>query len=152
MNRRIEVLASGQSSFRQPGTRQVNWLNEHLPDPADQRAYARQKCAEAISSTIERAMSAANLNRAGLAQKLGKSKPSISRMLRGAHNMTLFTLGDLLWACNLEVENFDSALAPLGVVNVAADDAEEWNSLPVYRAAPLMYAQSGQPIPVRVAS
>ncbi len=99
----------------------MDWLSEHFPDPKDQREYARQKCVEAIGSALERAMETANLNRVGLAAKLGKSKSQVSRILGGAHNMTLYTLGDLLWACGAEVD--DLVLSPLGVVQVVSEDA-----------------------------
>jgi transcriptional regulator with XRE-family HTH domain len=103
----------------------VDWLSEHFPDPEDQREYARQKCVEAIGSALERAMEAANLNRVALATKLGKSKSQVSRILSGAHNMTLYTLGELLWACNVEVD--DLVLAPLGVVSVSTNDQSLWS-------------------------
>ncbi len=117
---------NGASLVSAPKTRKIEWLVSHLPDPKDQRDYARQKAVAAISSTIERAMKSANLNRVAVAEKLGWEKSQVSRALRGTHNMTIFTLGDLLWACDLEVENFDRAVAPLGVVEVLIDDNEAW--------------------------
>lgn len=118
--------ASGASEGVVPGTRTVNWLAEHFPDPDQQREYARQKCVEAIGSAIERAMATANINRSLLATKLGKSKGQVSRILSGVHNMTLYTLGDLLWACDVEVN--DLALAPLGVITVAVEQSQ-WKTV-----------------------
>jgi antitoxin component HigA of HigAB toxin-antitoxin module len=123
---RLDTMASGRPESRVPGTRKVNWIAEHFPDPAQQREYARQKCVEAVGSALERAMESANLNRAALANKLGKSKGQVSRILGGAHNMTLHTLGELLWACDVEVD--DLVLHPLGVIEVSTED-ERWASV-----------------------
>lgn len=119
-------VATGALDLGQPRKRQINWLAEHLPDAEQQRDYARDKCVEAVAATLHRALEGANLNRVTLADKLGKSKSHVSRLLGGAHNMTLRTLGDVLWACDLEVVNFDLAVGQLGVIEVAVDDSDRW--------------------------
>lgn len=123
----LTLIPNGTAQVRTPNATTVNWLAEHFPDPADQREYARQKCVEAIGSALQRALNAAKLNRVALAEKLGKSKSQISRILGGAHNMTLHTLGDILWACDVEVD--DLVLSPLGVVNVSLSDASVWQDV-----------------------
>jgi transcriptional regulator with XRE-family HTH domain len=140
----FEVTANAASMVLAPKTRQIEWLTSHLPDPKDQRDYARQKAVAAISSTIERAMKSANLNRVAIAEKLGWEKSQVSRALRGTHNMTIFTLGDLLWACDLEVENFDRAVTRLGVVEVSIEDNEAW----AQTAAVVYYPSRSPPIHV----
>jgi len=112
-----------------PATRQVFWLNKHLPNPEDQREYARDRCITAFTEALGKAMHNANISRAGLAEKLGKSRGQISRLLNGAHNMTLVSLADVLWACNLEVEDPELAWGELGVIEVSAGKAPEWEAL-----------------------
>lgn len=111
----------------QMGMVRFNWLDQHLPDEEDQREYAREKCVEAVAATLDHAMVWSDLNRSALAERLGKSKSQVSRMLSGVHNMTLRTLGDLLWACRLEVVDFDQAVGPLGAIDVPSEDGFLWN-------------------------
>jgi transcriptional regulator with XRE-family HTH domain len=119
-NRRYEIGATGPSSARRSVVREVNWLAEHFPDPEQQKDYARQKCVEAVAARIESLMEEAGLSQADLAAKLGKSQSQVSRLLSGAHNMTLFTLGEVLWACGRELRTLDDI--PLGIVEIPIDD------------------------------
>src|SRR5687767_11695286 len=125
VSERTTATANGGGQASTPRYRAVNWIAEHFPDPEDQREYAREKCIEAVGSAIERAMENANLNRSTLAAKLGKSKSQVSRIMSGGHNMTIYTLGDFLWACNAELNDLE--LAPLGIINVSIDD-ENWQT------------------------
>src|SRR5688572_28831019 len=118
--KRFEIGATGPSSARRSFVREVNWLAEHLPDPEQQKEYARQKCVEAVAARIEILMEEAGLSQADLAAKLGKSQSQVSRLLSGAHNMTLFTLGEVLWACNRELRTLEDI--PLGIVEIPVDD------------------------------
>ncbi len=117
---RFEIEATGPSSARRSVVREVNWLAEHFPDPEQQKDYARQKCVEAVAARIEILMEEADLSQADLATRLGKSQSQVSRLLSGAHNMTLFTLGEVLWACNRELRTLDDI--PLGIVEIPVDD------------------------------
>ena len=101
-------------------TMAVRWLERELPDPNDQREYAQERCIVAITEAIGEAMERAGVNRTQLAERLGVTKGHVSNLLSGAHNMTLRSLGDLLWACDLEV--VDLKLAPLGVVYVPMEE------------------------------
>jgi len=103
------------------------WLARHFPDPEDQREYARERCVVAVTEALGEAMENANLNQAALAEKLGKSPSHVSKILNGAHNMTLHTLGDMLWACDVELRDLD--LTTLGVIEVATDDAKDWMTI-----------------------
>ncbi len=127
---RMALLAGGARDQTMSRVQRINWIAEHFPDPEDQREYAREKCVEVIGSAVERAMDHAGLNRAALADKMGKTKGQLSRILSGAHNMTLRTLGDVLWACDVEVE--DLTLKPLGVVDIATS-GNQWHDLPTDR-------------------
>lgn len=101
----------------------VNWLESELPDPKDQREYAQERCIVAITEALGAAMERASINRTELAKKLGVSKSHVSQLFAG-RNLTLRTIGDVLWACGLEVNDIE--VAPLGVSFVPAEQACEW--------------------------
>lgn len=91
----------------------INWLNDHLPDPADQREYARERCIVALTEALAEVMEEKGISRAELAERLGVSKAHISQVLNGSRNMTLSTLADVLWACGQEARGL--RLSDLGV-------------------------------------
>jgi transcriptional regulator with XRE-family HTH domain len=103
---------------------QLNWLATALPDLADQKEYAKERCIVAVTEAVGMAMERAKLTRSEVAERLGKHKSYVTRALNGAHNMTLRTLGEILWACDAEVRDLD--LAKLGVVHTDFDLAFEW--------------------------
>jgi hypothetical protein len=107
-----------------PQRLEVNWLERELPDPEDQRKYARERVVIAVTEAIADAMEKADLRRADVAAKLGKGKAQISQVLSGRRNMTLHTLGDVLWACGQELD--DLVLSPLGAVDCSHEQAWEW--------------------------
>jgi len=113
-----------------PDTRTVlvNWLARHAPTSEEQRAYAQERCLAAGTEAIAQSMEVAGLNRAQLAERLGKNPGYITRVLNGTHNMTLRTLGDMLWACDMEVRDLD--VRQLGVVEVSSADALDWQLFP----------------------
>jgi len=69
-------------------------------------------------------MENADLNQSALAKRLGRTRGHVSKILNGAHNMTLYTLGDMLWACDAEVRHLETV--PLGVIEVSIEDAKDW--------------------------
>lgn len=75
--------------------------------------YAEERCIVAITEAVAKAHAAANLSQADVAKRLRKTKAHVSRLLGGERNMTLRSLADLLWVCDLEVT--DLRLATLGV-------------------------------------
>jgi antitoxin component HigA of HigAB toxin-antitoxin module len=92
----------------------INWLKEILPTDSEQRDYARERCAIALTEAIGDAMDAAHLNRSVLAERLGRHKSYVTRALSARQNITIKTLSDLLWACGMEIESVQ--LAPVGEV------------------------------------
>lgn len=116
-----------------PRTRRFNWLARHFPDPEQQREYAREKCVEAIASAVDTMIDKAGMSQTAIAEKLGKSKGYVSRVLSGAHNMTLHTLGDLLWATGTEArwdpDTRHLEMVELGVIDVLTDDHEAWSDV-----------------------
>lgn len=120
----FSVAATGAAVAYQTPMREVNWLAEHFPEPAQQREYAREKCVEAVAARLDHLMEQAQISQAALAEKLGKSPSQISKILSGAHNMTLHTLGDVLWACGRELQSLQDV--PLGIVEVSLEDERVW--------------------------
>ncbi|MGQ0640132.1 MAG: helix-turn-helix domain-containing protein [Gemmatimonadaceae bacterium] len=136
------IYASGVSSQTQVPTVRVPWLARHFPAPEDQREYARERCVVAITEALGEAMESAGLTRAAVAERLGKTRGHVSKVLKGAHNMTLRTLGELLWACDKEIRDLE--LAELGVVNVAREDIKAWHPFTI--SADDLQAQPAGPI------
>lgn len=102
---------------------EFNWLNEHLRTPAERRMYAQELAVLLASQTIVDAMESAHLNRAELAARIGKTKGFVSQVLSG-RNMTMRTLGDLLWACDKQVSEIMTV--PMGQSIVTDDFLDSW--------------------------
>lgn len=102
---------------------EFNWLSEHLRTPEEQRIYAQELAVLVASQTIVNAMESAQLSRVELAKRLGKTKGFVSQVLSG-RNMTMRTLGDLLWACGKQVS--EVLTVPVGQSIVAPEFMDSW--------------------------
>ena len=80
-----------------------NWLSGHLTTDEETRAFASDSLLLNASQLVMTAMEGANISRAQLSERIGKSRSYVSQVLSGSRNMTLKTLADLLWACGQEV-------------------------------------------------
>lgn len=69
-----------------------------------ERNLAKGKFLFQVTEDILVAMEDLNINRTELAQRLGKRKPQISKLLQGSANMTLGTLSDIAFELNLELD------------------------------------------------
>jgi len=77
----------------------MNWLTQP-PDTTAVDFEILQESALAIAqSTIQNAMDERGLKPSMLAEKMGKKRSFVSRMLRGNHNMTIKTFALALAAC-----------------------------------------------------
>jgi transcriptional regulator with XRE-family HTH domain len=102
----------------------VRWIAEQFPDPEDQREYARERCRIVLTEAIGEAIEESGLSRSQIAEKLGVTKGYVSQVLSGSRNMTLRTLGDLMWACDRELQ--DVATRQFGVVMTTPESVFEW--------------------------
>lgn len=102
----------------------VRWLDQQLPDPQDQRDYARDRCIVVVTEAIGEAIERSGLTRTQIASKLGVTKGYVSQVLSGPQNITLKTLGDLMWACDVELHDLETSA--LGVVMTTPESAVEW--------------------------
>lgn len=90
-----------------PGAVVNRWVTSALPNEADQRQYAGERAREVVAEAIAGAIRESGLSRAEIARRLGKSaRSSITRML-GGQNLTLKSVGELLWACGLELQDIE---------------------------------------------
>ncbi len=75
------------------------WLEE---SEENQKLYAEEDLILEVTEMIWDKLEKKDLNKAELAQTLGKSKSYISQILSGSRNMTLRTLADIAHALNLK--------------------------------------------------
>lgn len=80
-----------------------HWIARQLPPGTSLRPFAEDEAVSAITSAVQGAIDEAGLTRADVARLLGTTKSYISQVLNGSTNMTLKTLGALLWAAGREV-------------------------------------------------
>jgi transcriptional regulator with XRE-family HTH domain len=91
-----------------------NWLDRELPDPEDQRDYARERAKIVVTEAVAERMQAIGMKRVEVAAKIGKSKSHVTQLLSGRRNLTLRSLSDVLWALGMEMD--DLVTSPLGGV------------------------------------
>lgn len=111
-------------------TRQIDWISKNLPDADDQQAYALDRALTAWTELIGELMEKKGLSQSDLAEKLGWSPSQMSRNLGGEQNLTLRSLAKILWALGYETVDPSKAVGPLGVVEVANQDAVNWGTGP----------------------
>ncbi len=93
-----------------------HWIRRQIRDVnASLRAYAEDGAASMIYRAVFAAIEKSGVSRAEMARALGVTRPRVSQILRG-ENITLKTLGALLWSCGQQV-------AELRTESVAKDDA-----------------------------
>lgn len=74
----------------------MDMLNEWLSDRPDRaRTLAEEELIVDVSEEIWAVLNKAGMTKADLAEKLGVSRPRISKLLDGSANMTLRTLADI---------------------------------------------------------
>ena len=95
-----------------------HWLARQLPGHISLREYAEERAILAAARIAETAMNDAHVSRGMLAERLGASKAFVSQILNGSRNMTMRTLGSILWACGQELQ--DVFVRPFGYVPGAA--------------------------------
>lgn len=67
-----------------------------------------------LMNDMARKQKSERLTKAEIAQRLGINKATVSRMLRGNSNLTERTIGELLWAMNVEWDITSRDLTPAG--------------------------------------
>lgn len=85
-----------------------HWLARQLPPGTSLRTYAEERAIITLTRQVQDAIEDAGLSRAELAVLLGTSRSFVSQVLNGSANMTLKTLGALLWATGRQVDGLES--------------------------------------------
>jgi transcriptional regulator with XRE-family HTH domain len=100
------------------------WLAAQGLTAEEIRLYAQERAIVAATEAVERAIEQTGISRTEVAKRMGTSKGHISQVLSGARNMTLRTLGDLLWAAGFELRDLD--FAPLERIDSKSADIANW--------------------------
>jgi transcriptional regulator with XRE-family HTH domain len=111
-------------SEAQAGHAPVSWIHTSLPAESDRREYARETARVVVTEAIAEAMDSAGITRSELARRLGVTKGYVSKLFAG-QNLTLRSVGELLYACGFELRDIE--VAQLGVVFVPLADAARWS-------------------------
>jgi hypothetical protein len=82
---------------------QDHWLRRHAPAGTSLRPYAEDRAVSILTGAAIEAIEGAGMTRAEVARVLGTTKSYVSQVLNGSTNMTLKTLGALLWAAGQQV-------------------------------------------------
>lgn len=112
-----------------------HWIRRQLPRGTSLRAFAEDEAISALTSAVQSTIDDAGLTRAEVARVLGTTKSYISQVLNGSTNMTLKTLGALLWAAGREVAELRTT--ELG----APAHSSTMESIGVYRSSTTSYEQ-----------
>jgi predicted XRE-type DNA-binding protein len=80
-----------------------HWMARQLPPDTSLRGYAEDRAISVLTRVVQEAIDNAGLSRAEVARVLGTTKSYISQVLNGSTNMTLKTLGALLWVAGRQV-------------------------------------------------
>lgn len=102
----------------------VNVVKHHLRSEQEERLFAQDGCMLTVTDALVRAIEAAGLTRAQVAERIGRTPAFVSQVLNGSRNMTLKTAADILWACGLELRDVETA--PIGEVVVSRECMDAW--------------------------
>lgn len=100
---RITVESSAGNAMPTFASPRKRWIDDVIPDPEEQRAYAEERTVVLLTELIADLMEQAGITRSELAGRLGVNKSVITRRLTHG-NMNLRTFGSLLWALGKEPE------------------------------------------------
>lgn len=111
-----------------------HWLSRDVPQGTSLRPYAEDRAVAVLTGAVLDAIENAGITRVELARLLGTTKSYVSQVLNGSTNMTLKTLGALMWAAGRQVQSLESA--PMGAMARATQQryyAAETDSEPPVR-------------------
>jgi len=98
-----------------------SWTNEN---EEHQKLVAQERLMLEVTEAIHAEMEELGVNRAQLAERLGKSKAYVSQLLSGSRNMTLRSLADISFALGLDKPQFSFGSGS----EVTLDDNGEWQA------------------------
>jgi transcriptional regulator with XRE-family HTH domain len=89
-----------------------HWMRRHSPDNTSLRPYAEDRVVSVLTGAAIDAIEEAGISRVEVARLLGTTKSYVSQVLNGSTNMTVKTLGALLWASGQQVRCLETE--PIG--------------------------------------
>lgn len=105
-----------------------HWIAQQLPSGTSLRTFAEDEAISNLTSAVQAALDRSGVTRAEVADLLGTTRSYVSQVLNGSTNMTLRTLGALLWAAGQQVGGLRlEALGTTGQSN-ANGDAMVWSN------------------------
>jgi transcriptional regulator with XRE-family HTH domain len=75
------------------------------------KEFQRERLANEVTELISRVMREQKVTRAELADRLGKSRPFVTKLLRGGSNMTIRTIADVFHALGLSLRVVERPLS-----------------------------------------
>ena len=96
------------------------WANE---SKEHQKLVAEESLILDVTEEIHAQMEALGVNRAELAERMGKSKAYVSQLLSGSRNMTLRSLADISFALGLDIPK-----VVFSELDCATEETDEWRS------------------------
>lgn len=91
-----------------------HWMARQLPEGASLRGYAEDRAISVLTQVAQEAIDGAGISRAEVAELLGTSRSYVSQVLNGSTNMTLKTLGALLWVAGQQVARLETEPVAIG--------------------------------------
>ena len=80
-----------------------HWMARQLPCGASLRGYTEERAVALLTQAAQQAIDSAGVTRSEAAKLLGTSRSHVTQVLNGSANMTLKTLGALLWVGGQQV-------------------------------------------------
>jgi predicted XRE-type DNA-binding protein len=112
------------SAKTQAGPYTFDFLGQHLSDDESRRVFAQEMAIMAATVAVANAVKMSKISQAELAKRIGKTAGYVSQVLSGSRNVTMRTLADFLWACDLEVQ--DIQVSRFGQCTVSRDLMDQW--------------------------
>ncbi len=80
-----------------------HWMARQLPPDTSLRGYCEDRAVSLVTRAVADAIDRSGLTRSDVARALGTTRSYVSQVLNGSTNMTVKTLGAVLWACGRQV-------------------------------------------------
>jgi ribosome-binding protein aMBF1 (putative translation factor) len=80
-----------------------DWVSRQLEKPGVRWGFDQERASYEFCQQLETALSAEDISRSELAERLGKTKASVARSLKRGRNLTIKTMSELASACGMEL-------------------------------------------------
>jgi hypothetical protein len=80
-----------------------DWASRQLEKPEVRQGFDQERASYEFCQQLETALSAEDISRSELTERLGKTKAFITQSLKRGHNLTIKTMSELASACGMEL-------------------------------------------------